>query len=163
MMRLLFYVMYAARNLWRSRRWSAFALFSVAAGVATVVAFRSLGLAIGDSLNDSARASLKGDILFTTQSDGFFSFSPNGDSNVFSPGQVKMLTDYANERGWGLTAFSKASSMQITRIDEVRVGRPQFVTAYHIDPDTYPPTGEIRALDPAGVPQIGRASCRERV
>lgn len=152
MMRLLFYVMYAARNLWRSRRWSAFALFSVAAGVATVVAFRSLGLAIGDSLNDSARASLKGDILFTTQSDGFFSFSPNGNSSVFSPGQVKILTDYANERGWGLTAFSKASSMQITRIDEVRVGRPQFVTAFHIDPDTYPPTGEIRALDPAGVP-----------
>ncbi len=50
MTQINFYLQYAFRNLWRSRRWSTFALFSVAAGVATVVALRSLGLAIGDSL-----------------------------------------------------------------------------------------------------------------
>ncbi|KXK50476.1 MAG: hypothetical protein UZ13_02487 [Chloroflexi bacterium OLB13] len=48
--RIGFYLGYALRNLWRSRRWSTFAVFSVAAGVATMVALRSLGLAIGDSL-----------------------------------------------------------------------------------------------------------------
>ena len=44
--RLWFYLNYALRNLWRSRRWSAFAVFSVAAGVATyAVAAFALDLA----------------------------------------------------------------------------------------------------------------------
>ena len=58
-MRIMFYMNYALRNLWRSRRWSAFAMFSVAAGVATMVALRSLGLSIGDSLLDDAAGSFQ--------------------------------------------------------------------------------------------------------
>ena len=62
MSQIAFYLQYAFRNLWRNRRWSTFAIFSVAAGVATVVALRSLGLAIGDSLTSNVRSSNHGDM-----------------------------------------------------------------------------------------------------
>jgi hypothetical protein len=59
-MNFSFYLQYAFRNLWRNRRWSTFAVFSIAAGVAAVVALRSLGLAIGDSLTSIVRTSNQG-------------------------------------------------------------------------------------------------------
>ncbi|PJF30272.1 MAG: hypothetical protein CUN52_04365, partial [Phototrophicales bacterium] len=74
MSRLQFYLLYATRNLWRERRWSIFALFSVAIGVATVVALRSLGLSISTALTDNIRESLHGDLLIErggTVSGGF--------------------------------------------------------------------------------------------
>ncbi len=53
---LTFYLRYAVQNLRRSGHWTTFAAFCIAAGVATVVALRSLGLAIGDSLLANIRA-----------------------------------------------------------------------------------------------------------
>ncbi|MBZ0286117.1 MAG: hypothetical protein K8I30_00780, partial [Anaerolineae bacterium] len=62
MKRLAFYLQYAARNLLRSGQWTTFAVFCVAAGVATVVALRSLGLAITDSPLSNLRQYNHGDI-----------------------------------------------------------------------------------------------------
>ena len=70
MQRILFYLSYAARNLRRGVRWTTFAVFCIAAGVATVVALRSLGLAIGDSLTDNVRQNNHGDITIGRSNPG---------------------------------------------------------------------------------------------
>ena len=66
----MFYLQYAIRSFWRNRRWSLFAVFSIAAGVATIVALRSLGLAIGDSLTSNLRATNHGDITISLPGEG---------------------------------------------------------------------------------------------
>lgn len=151
MTRLLFYFQYAARNLWRNRRWSTFALFSVAAGVATVVALRSLGLAIGDSLTSSVRASNHGDINISLSQGGFLSFQDPQEQDGFSEAQLTQIAERVAQLGGSLSAYSESSNIQVTALDFSTAGRPQFITSYFIDPLTYPPTSDIRAVQPAGV------------
>lgn len=153
MRRLAFYFQYAFRNLWRSRRWSTFGIFSVAAGVATVVALRSLGLAISDSLTSNIRASNHGDISLETYGEGeFFSFGDPSDESGFSDSQIERLTEWVTTQNGQLSTSTSTGSIQVTALDFNSVGRPQFITSYFIDPKTYPPTADIRAVDPAGVP-----------
>lgn len=154
----MFYLHYAARNLWRNRRWSAFAIFSIAAGVAAIVALRSLGLAIEDSLVNNVRASNKGDLTVrhVSAGSGFnFSFSMDGDSvsyQVIDATSVGRLREWAEARGGSISGYFVTSAVQVTAVDAVTAGRPQFIETIFIDPATYPPTGDLRALDPTGVP-----------
>jgi predicted lysophospholipase L1 biosynthesis ABC-type transport system permease subunit len=60
-----FAIRYAFNNLRRGGLWTVFALFSIAAGVTAVVALRSLGLAIGDTLTSTVRESNNGDITLS--------------------------------------------------------------------------------------------------
>lgn len=154
MSQMLFYLGYALRNLWRSRRWSAFAIFSVAAGVATMVAFRSLGLAIGDSLTGDVRNTNKGDITMSVSSQGFFDTlaDPDADENFFLEEELDIIRDWAAENNATLTEYRFRSGLQIAKLDAVTVGRLQFVSSFFIDPDNYPITDPILADDPAGVP-----------
>ena len=48
--RFAFYFTYAFRNIQRGGRWTTLAILCITAGVATVVALRTLGLSIGDTL-----------------------------------------------------------------------------------------------------------------
>jgi ABC-type antimicrobial peptide transport system permease subunit len=154
MSQLLFYLGYALRNLWRSRRWSGFAIFSVAAGVATMVAFRSLGLSIGDSLVGDVRNSNKGDITVTVAGDRFFSAQtdPNDNSFTFTNAELDRTRQWVAERGAEITEYRLSVGMQLTKIDAVTAGRPQFINSFYIDPATYPITDPILAQSPAGVP-----------
>ncbi len=152
MSRLGFYIQYALRNLWRSRRWSTFALLSVAAGVATVVALRSLGLAIADSLTDNLRASNHGDITVEIGGQGFLDFQNPEEAQGFSTDQVARATRWAAERSGKIATATVSGSIQVTALNFQAVGRPQFITSYFIDPQTYPPTQDIVAADPAGIP-----------
>src|SRR5262245_25336733 len=68
--RLKFAITYAFRNMWRNRQRTAFALFSIAAGVATVVALRMLGLMLTDALTSNVRGFLRGDITAETANQG---------------------------------------------------------------------------------------------
>ncbi|MFQ3567788.1 MAG: FtsX-like permease family protein [Aggregatilineales bacterium] len=152
---LTFYLRYAARNLRRSGRWTIFAVFCIAAGVATVVALRSLGLAIADSLVDNVRANNHGDI--TISQSGFAAggvivpFSAR-ELDTFAPQQLQQLQQWAQERGARISAYLRATNLQVTAVDFVSVGRPQFISALLIDPATFPPTEDIFALDPPGTP-----------
>ncbi len=151
----MFYLQYAARNLWRSRRWSAFAIFSIAAGVAAMVALRSLGLAIGDSLTSNIRASNHGDITLQRGTGGGFAFDvgdPDDEDHAIQPDDVAAIENWTAERGGQSTTYIVASTVQVAPVDAVTAGRPQFITSYFIDPATYPPTQDITALEPAGVP-----------
>lgn len=152
--RIGFYLAYALRNLWRSRRWSTFAVFSVAAGVATMVALRSLGLAIGDSLAADVRATNKGDLTVSAGGARFFSAltDPSDDANNFSPDMIRRVETWAAERGGEITAYRVSSGTQLTLVGAVTAGRPQFINSYFIDPDSYPLTNDVFAEDPPGVP-----------
>ncbi len=151
----MFYFQYAARNIWRNRRWSTFAIFSIAAGVATMVALRSLGLAIGDSLTSNVRASNHGDITLQQGVGAGFVFAaaadPSNEDSGFQPDEVAAVTDWVTERGGELASYTVSSTVQVTAIDAVTAGRPQFITSYFINPETYPPTDDIFAVEPAGV------------
>ncbi len=154
--RIYFYLSYAARNLRRGARWTTFAVFCIAAGVATVVALRSLGLAIGDSLTDNVRISNHGDITMTRMNPNRamlpgFSARSSADSG-FAPAQLEQVDAWAREVGARAAFYYRNGNFQVTRTDSTSVGRPQFVNVLLIDPQTFPPTGAIRTLDPAGVP-----------
>ncbi len=156
MSRIVFYLRYAYRNLRRSGRWTWFAIFCIAAGVTTVVALRSLGLAIADSLVANVRASNHGDITLSVEDSGGFlgSFlNVRGDkSTSMTAQQVAAITKWVSDRNGQMTAYLSYSNFQVTSVNGTNVGRPQFVSAFFVDPQTFPPSGEVRALDPAGVP-----------
>jgi ABC-type antimicrobial peptide transport system permease subunit len=126
--RIIFYLRYAFQNLYGSGRWTTFAIFSVAAGVATVVALRSLGLAIGDSLLVNLRDFNRGDITIRTVSGGPFSFTFNqGDSEqrVFRPEHLGRIAELVAQYGGTYTTYSIYNNVQITGMDYVGIGRPQ--------------------------------------
>jgi len=154
MSQLLFYLGYALRNLWRSRRWSAFAVFSVAAGVATMVAFRSLGLSIGDSLVGDVRNSNKGDITISIPGDGFASTlgDPDKAENFFTETELATVRQWAAENNARTTEYRLRSGLQVAKLDAVTVGRLQFISSFFIDPDTYPVTDPILSDEPPNMP-----------
>ncbi len=153
MTQLAFYLQYAFRNLWRNRRWSTFAVFSIAAGVAAVVALRSLSLAIGDALTGSVRTTNHGDITLSVGSDsGFFSMDDPDAEDTFTPAQIERVQEWVDARGGRMAAYLSSSSIQLAALDFTSAGRPQFISTYFIDPNTFPPTQDLLAVDPAGAP-----------
>src|SRR5450432_154205 len=79
--RIQFSIAYAVHNIVRDRQRTAFALFSIAAGVATVVALRMLGIMLTDALTSNAQALMRGDIAVTTANSGpHVSIVPSGNN-----------------------------------------------------------------------------------
>lgn len=148
--RLRFYLMYALRNIQRGGRWTTLAVLCITAGVATVVALRSMGLAIGDTLTDNVRIETKGDMLILN--DGLFASFGSNDPKAFPPTQLRELLAWADAKGAATTAFMSGRNIQLTKTDEERFGRPSFIGSYFIDPQSYPPTHTIRAIEPPDVP-----------
>jgi putative ABC transport system permease protein len=156
MKRLAFYLQYAAKNLLRSGQWTVFAVFCVAAGVATVVALRSLGLAITDSLLSNLRQYNHGDInLSSIPAFGPFAVAfqrGTDEPSIFPPWQVEQVRQWVAENNAQMTAYALASNVQITTVDGQQIGRPQFSSSLFIDPASFNQMNHIVALDPAGVP-----------
>ena len=148
--RLRFYFMYALRNIRRGGRWTTLAILCITAGVATVVALRSLGLAVGDTLTNNVRIEVKGDLLI--RNDSIFGGFGSNEPNAFTPDELQTLLAWADSKGAKTTAFMSGRNMQITKTDASQFGRPSFIGSNFIDPQTYPPTHTIRALDPPDVP-----------
>lgn len=156
MRRVLFYVRYAWTNLYNSGHWTTFAVFCVAAGVATVVALRGLGLSITDSLLSNLRQYNHGDInVSSVPSFGPFSITfqrGSDEPSVFQPWQVQTVADWVAARGGSMTAYAIVSNVQITPLGEEESGRPQFTSSFLIDPDTFGISVDVVAVDPPGVP-----------
>lgn len=152
MKRLVFYFRHAITNLRHSGHWTVFAIFCVAAGVATVVALRSLGLSITDSLLGNLRQYNHGDILMSAVASlGPFSgaFQRGEDEpSVFRPNMQDFARTWAAEHQARLTMYTLVSNVQITALSANGVGRPQFISSYLIDPHTFDIAGPIVALDP---------------
>ena len=145
-LRSRFYLNYAWRNILRGGRWSSLAILCITAGVATVVALRSLGLAIGDTLIDNVRIETKGDLLI--RNDGLFASFGSNDPRAFDADELAELLRWAESAGATTSAFMSGRNLQLTKTDAQQFGRPSFVGSYFIDPGAYPPTHSIRALDP---------------
>ena len=153
MKRFFFYIRYALRNLRGSRRWTSFAILSVAAGVATVVALRSLGLAIGDSLLTNLREINRGDITARTVRGGPLAFSFNeGDDErqVFSLNQMAVIAQTITEYGGQYTSYSIYNNVQIAALNASDSGRPQFITSFFIEPGNFVLGRDILAQQPEG-------------
>ena len=148
--RLRFYLVYALRNIQRGGRWTMLAILCVTAGVATVVALRSLGLAIGDTLINNMRVETKGDMLI--RNDGWFSAFGSNDPDGFPAHELNELLDWAEDAGAKTTAFMSGRNMQLGKADQQRFGRPSFIVSFFIEPAIYPPTHTILALDPPDAP-----------
>ncbi len=148
--RLRFYFNYALRNIRRGGRWTTLAVLCITAGVATVVALRSLGLAVGDTLTNNVRIEIKGDLLI--RNDNIFGGFGSSDPNAFSPDELAALLAWAEEKGATATAYMSGRNMQISKSGESGFGRPSFIGSNFINPRTYPPTHTIRALDPPDAP-----------
>ncbi len=131
MSRLNFYLRYAATHLRNNGQWTAFAVFCVAAGVATVVALRSLGLAITDSLLSNLRQYNHGDInISSVSSAGPFSvtFQRGADEpSIFRPQQVEAVRNWAAGRNATLSEYIVASNIQITPAGLDYKGRRRFL------------------------------------
>src|SRR5262249_14790267 len=104
-----FYVQHALRDMFRNGRRTAFALFCVAAGVAAIVALRSLSLMIADSLAGNIASVNHGDLRVQLA----FSFSPGSDQSgslslddgrrPFSPEALQQITSWAEKNNLKLT------------------------------------------------------------
>ena len=150
-----FYLQYASRNIMRGGRWVLLAILCISAGVATVVALRSLGLAIQDTLVDNVRIENRGDVLLVQDGPSGalgFGLSSNDDANYFSTAEIERTRAWAQERGASINPYMVGSSVQITALEADLVGRPQFISSYFIDPEIYPNTHEILAEQPDDVP-----------
>ena len=157
MSRLGFYIQYAWKNISRGGRWSALAILCIVAGVATVIALRSLGYAIEDSLINSTRVITKGDIRVQTFDANGAQFQPgalavdSSETQTFTVRATGIIDDFAQQTGATTAFYMRAGNFQITRLDENSFGRPQFISTIVIDPATYPPPQTIYTIDPAGV------------
>lgn len=157
MRRMFFYLNYAATNLRNSGHWTAFAIFCVAAGVATVVALRSLGLAITDSLLSNLRQYNHGDINITSIPNfGPFTatFQRGSDERaVFQDANIERVRQWVEQRGGQIATYAVASNIQIAPLSQSgQAERPQFTSSFLIDPETFALATPIVALDPVGVP-----------
>lgn len=148
--RLGFYFKYALRNIQRGGRWTTLAILCITAGVATVVALRSMGLAIGDTLTSSIRVETKGDMLILN--DRLLTQFGDSEPMPFHPAELSELLAWADAKGASSSAFMSGRNIQLTKTDAEQFGRPSFIGSYFIDPQTYPPTHAIRAVDPPDAP-----------
>src|SRR5690349_23043192 len=155
MRRIPFYIKHAFKNLRHSGHWTTFAVFCVAAGVATVVALYSLGLAINDSLISNLRQVNHGDINVSS----IVSYGPfagtlqRGDyeTQVFSERTVEFTRDWAAQHNAVISAYALVSNIRYTPFNQTTLSATQFASTLLIDPKTFEINGPIVALDPAGV------------
>jgi hypothetical protein len=101
--RLRFALTYALRNMRRDRQRTAFALFSIAAGVATVVALRMLGLMLTDALTSNVQGFLRGDIVVQGRSGGI-GVLDNGDTVApFRSTNIGQINEWAAKNNIDVT------------------------------------------------------------
>ncbi|MBN1966807.1 MAG: ABC transporter permease [Anaerolineae bacterium] len=158
--RLRFAFSYAIRNMIRDRRRTIFTLLCVAAGVATVVALRALGLMITDALTSNVQAFLRGDVrVVASNTSGFTvtAFEEGDDRRPIGAQQVAAIDAWAEERGINVTYMLNTELMQTAVITgtsadgEALAGPPALTLSLIIEPAEYPYYDIIRAEAPAGV------------
>ncbi|MGV2436712.1 MAG UNVERIFIED_CONTAM: hypothetical protein LVT10_19000 [Anaerolineae bacterium] len=61
------------------------------------------------------------------------------EQRIFTPQEITFLEEYAQERDGNLSLYSLLAGIQVTAVDEVTAGRPQFVSVFLIDATNFPP------------------------
>jgi ABC-type antimicrobial peptide transport system permease subunit len=129
-------------------------MLSIAAGVAAMVALRSLGLAVEESLVSNVREINHGDINLQVGGNDPFrdSFANGDDGDSFSDSQREFIRDWVDDHDGAMSEYV-TTTLQIAPVeDDGEAGRLTLMVAMFIDPSTYPPPQPIVALEPKGVP-----------
>ncbi len=149
--RLAFAFSYAIRNLIRDRRRAAFTLLSIAAGVATVVALRTLGLMVTDALTANVQAFLRADVRVVGRGVEMSIFNQQEEARFFTAARMTRLNTWAADNGAEITYTHNSELMQATVVSDELAGVPALAMANFIDPAVYPFYDIIRAEEPRGV------------
>jgi putative ABC transport system permease protein len=140
--RCRFYLYHSLRSLGREKQRTAFALFCVVAGVASIVGLQTLGLLVADALTANARATNRGDVALVSASDDFFTAE-----------QMEVFEGMVTE-GWAtdVTYRYRTQELSVATVSErdrdQGAGRGLILDSFLVDPAVYPFYGQIRALDP---------------
>jgi ABC-type antimicrobial peptide transport system permease subunit len=152
--RFHFALIYAVRNVNRNRQRALFAIVSIAAGVATVVALRILGLMLTDALTANAQAFLRSDILVAEATAPIrLGVGAQGvNQPLFSPGDTKLLVQWAKQHDIDLQFRLSGQLLQIATLpaDDATSSRSALAFGYFVDPKIYPYYDVIRASSPGG-------------
>src|SRR5690606_868189 len=82
-----------------------------------------------------------------------FSFNQGEEErSVFDPTAFNRVQELIAPVNGEATAYSTYNNIQVTPLNFVDLGRPQFVTTLFVDSQKYPVGSVVRASDPAGVP-----------
>lgn len=152
---LRFYFEHSLHDMTRNGRRTLFALFCVAAGVAAIVALRTLALSIGDTLTDNIARTNHGDILINIRgvgSSATVNNSTGSSDRTFSPQFLKDVEIWAEKNNVQVTGATTNVNISVAAGNGTTVGRPQFISSLVIDPAVYPFYGPVLAVDPPGVP-----------
>lgn len=150
---LLFALRYAFRNLNRNRQRTVFAMTSIAAGVATVVALRILGLLLTDALTANAQAFLRSDILVASATAPLrLGLQTTGANQpLFSPEDTKLLIRWAKQNRIKLSFRLSGQLLQVATVPEGDApAQSALALSYFVEPDIYPFYDVIRSIDPPG-------------
>lgn len=153
MQHLRFYFSHSINDLRQNGRRTLFALFCVAAGVAAIIALRTLALTIGDTLNTYIAATNKGDIRLTATMRSDPNQSNDAETrNAFSRPVLDAVNAWAKERNIEVTTGIGNVNIQVAALSGTNVGRPQFISSVIIDSKVYPYYGAVKAIQPPGAP-----------
>lgn len=153
MQRVRFYLQLTWRNLRRDGRWTSLAILGVAAGVAAMVALRSLGLAVNDALLLNLREVNRGDINVRSVPSGPFAFAINQgawERNVFEAGDLQRIEAAVAGHDGSLTAYSVWHNVQFSRHDGADARRPGIISSFFIDPASFAISHHVAAEEPPG-------------
>ncbi len=154
--KLAFALSYAVRNMIRDRGRVAFTLLCIAAGVATVVALRALGLMLTDALTSNAQAFLRGDVRVRGSNAGEITVSAfsdgDGSYHPFTAANMPSINEWAASRDIAITYTMNTELMQAAVVTEGQAGPPALAMGVFIDPQVYPFYDTILAQEPAEVP-----------
>ncbi len=160
--RIRFYLKHTVSNLLRNRQRTIFVLFCIAAGVATIVSLRSVGLMIGVGLTENLQSDLKGDLLIQARSEDSAELrdleidpeliTEGGDfqPTTFSDVGLERITAWGEERGYTVSPGRR----EPTPLQARRAVDPEgseTVSMIFIDTENYPFYGERVLSEPAGV------------
>jgi putative ABC transport system permease protein len=150
---LRFALLYALRSMLRDRQRAAFSVLSIAAGVATVVALRTLGLMLTDALTNNAQAFLRGDVRMAGRGNQLLVAGLDGSNQqrAFNEATIRAADAWAVRNNVQITYTMLSELMQVSTVRNGQNGAPAFAIANFIDPQVFPFYDIIRAEEPVGV------------
>src|SRR5258708_29992105 len=137
---LKFAISYALRNMIRDRQRTDFALFSIAAGVATVVALRMLGLMLTDALTSSAQAILRADVTVESAVGGpriSFLDTRGQSAPAFTNANIPAIDQWAAKNGYAVTYGLANQLMQAAVVHGDKAGSHAFAVGVLCEPTRY--------------------------
>ncbi|MCE2489424.1 MAG: FtsX-like permease family protein [Anaerolineae bacterium] len=154
MNRIRLYLRLAWQNLHGNVRWTSFAILGVAAGVAAMVALRSLGLTINDALLLNLREVNRGDINIRSVTSGPFALTVNEgawERSIFEEQDLLRIEEAVTGQDGLLTAYSVYHNVQLARHDDATNRAPGIVSSFFIDPSSYDINQHIVSEVPPGM------------